>query len=220
MRASLHQKAINLQRCGLPPFYKALTPNAYAAPNAKFLALMYNPFGVVRSNWFPTATGRTFEFKPSSAPLAAVKDDIIMFSRIDNAMGERNECKNGLDQHQAGVSSLFAGMNMKPGKFGSGPGGPTIDSQVAKFLQGDRTHDQSVINLGVRSTEHGDIWIRYLLAKSDGSIVNSEDDPNKAFAALFGAGGAAAVKYMESFAAFEKSMGEQQWTVRLCNSSQ
>jgi len=80
---------------------RPLTPNAYAAPNAKFLALMYNPFGVVRSNWFLTATGRNFEFKPSSAPLAAVKDDIIMFSRIDNAMGEKNECKNGLDQHQA-----------------------------------------------------------------------------------------------------------------------
>ncbi|MDX2022873.1 MAG: DUF1552 domain-containing protein [Deltaproteobacteria bacterium] len=173
------------------PFYKALTPQAQAAPNAKFLAVMYNPFGVVRSNWFPATTGRNFEFKASSAPLAAVKNDLIMLSRIDNAMGEKNECKNGLDQHQAGVSSLFAGANMKPGKFGSGPGGPTIDSQVAKHLFPDRHHDQVVINLGVRSTEHGDAWIRYLFLKTDGSIVNSEDDPGKAFAALFGAGGTA-----------------------------
>jgi Protein of unknown function (DUF1552) len=236
----------------LMPFFDALTPkDAIAAPSAKFLVVMYHPFGVVRANWFPTATGKNFTFKPSSAPLAAIKDDVIIFSRIDNAMGEKNECKNGLDQHQAGVSSLFAGANMKSGKFGSGPGGPTIDSQVAKFLLPDRHHDQSVINLGVRTTEHGDSWIRYLFAKTDGSIVDSQDDPNKAFANLFGAGGAASLpnmpakpftglkdalkddlmtferrlalpererfqKYMESFAAFEKSTSVELSPENLC----
>lgn len=239
-----------LSAVSLMPFAKALTPPAYAAPNAKFLVVMYNPFGVVRNNWFPTGTGRNFTLKPSSAPLAAIKDDIIIFSRLDNAMGEKNECRNGLDQHQAGVSSLFAGANMKPGKFGSGPGAPTIDSLVGKHLEPNKHHDQSVINLGVRTTEHGDAWIRYLFLKTDGSIVNSLDNPELAFTSLFGKGGAAPVatpqkpftglkdalkddlltferrlatpererfqQYMESFAAYEKSLAVEMAPENLC----
>ncbi len=240
-----------LSAVSLMPFAKALVPNAYAAPNAKFLAVMYNPFGVVRANWFPTGTGKNFTLKSSSAPLAAIKDDIIIFSKLDNAMGEKNECKNGLDQHQAGVSSIFAGATMTPGKFGSGPGAPTIDSLVAKHLQPDRHHDQAVVNLGVRTTEHGDAWIRYLFRKTDGAIVNSQDNPDLAFTSLFGKAGTAlpppaqqkpftglkdALKddlltferglagpererfqqYMESFAAFEKSLTVEMAPETLC----
>ncbi len=170
------------------PFVKLLTRNAYAAPNAKFLVALYHPFGVVHADWFPATAGRTFEFKKASAPLAAIKNDIIIFSKIDNAMGEKNECANGLDQHQAGVSSTWAGATMRGGKA-AGPGTATIDSQVAKHLVPDKHHDQVVINLGVRSTEHGDAWIRWPFRKTDGAHVESQDDPAKAFRTLFGDGG-------------------------------
>ncbi len=170
------------------PFVRSLVPDAHAAGNARFLFAMYNPFGVYGPEWYPTTFGRDFQFKKASAPLAKIKDNLILFSNIDNAMGEKNECKNGVDQHQAGVSSLFAGATMTRGGFGSGPGAPTIDSVIAKHLHPERHHDQVVTNLGVRSTEHGDHWIRYLFRKSDGAIVNSEDDPAKAFKALFGTG--------------------------------
>lgn len=190
------------------PFVNALTPKAYAQRGtAKFLFVMYHPFGVNSPEWYPSTFGRNFQFKRASAPLAAIKDDIILFSNIDNAMGEKNECRNGLDQHQAGVSSIFAGATMMPGRFGSGPGGPTIDSVIARHLEPQKHHDQVVTNLGVRSTEHGDHWIRYLFRKTDGAIVNSEDDPTRAFRALFG-DGVAAVPTRKPFTGLKDALRE------------
>lgn len=166
------------------PFMRAVMKPVQAASGPQFMFVMYHPFGVYHPEWFPNETGRNFSFKMSSSGLQAVKDDIIIVSKLDNGMGEKNECVNGIDQHQAGVSTVFANAVMK-GKDAP-PGGPTIDSVIARHLEPGRHHDEVVANLGVRATEHRDTFIRWVFRKTDGTTVQPQDDPTKAFASLFG----------------------------------
>lgn len=173
-----------LAAVGALPFVRHLVPSAHAAPTGpKFLFLVYHPFGVVAPDWYPDTFGRNFKLKTCSAPLEEIRNDIILLQNIDNAMGEKNECENGWDQHAAGVCSIFSGATMKAPQES---GGPTIDTVVAKHLNPSAHHDDVVANLGVRSDEHK--TAKNILKKSDGAVVVSEDDPSAAFRALFGSG--------------------------------
>lgn len=174
---------------GALPFVRHLTPVAHAATGAKFCFIFYHPFGVVTNEWYPDTFGRNFQLKKCSAPLEEIRDDIILFRNMDNAMGMKNECKNGKDQHAGPVASLYAGFDMEGADgIDRGPGGPSFDSLLARHFHPNLHHDEVVTNLGVRSDEHKTNW--KLLKKTDGATVVSEVDPRVAFAAIFGAGGA------------------------------
>lgn len=173
-----------LAAVGALPFVRHLVPTAHAAPTGpKFLFVVYHPFGVVSPAWYPDTFGRDFKLKTCSAPLEEIRNDIILIQNLDNAMGEKNECENGWDQHSAGVCSIFSGATMKSDQE---PGAPTIDSIIAKHLNPNAHHDDVVANLGVRSDEHK--TAKNILKKSDGAVVVSQDDPSAAFRAIFGAG--------------------------------
>jgi hypothetical protein len=185
---------------------------------------MYHPFGVVKEEWFPEGLGSGFslEGKKSSAPLQAIRDDIIMFSNIDNAVGEKNECANFIDQHHAAVSSLWTGGEMDGGPAYCGepsdsrfntctrprPSMPSIDSVIAQHMLPDLHHDQVVANLGVRSTDFKDGHVHWLHQKVDGTTVVAENDPRAAFAALFGADSATLVEQPRPFTGLKDAIRE------------
>lgn len=178
-----------LAAVGALPFARHLVPVAHAATGPKFLFVLYHPFGTYADEWYPDDFGRDFKLKTCSAPLEEVRNDIIMFRNIDNAMGEKNECENGMDQHSAGVCSIFSGATMTVDQQS---GGPTIDTVIAQHLHPNLHHDDVVANLGVRSDEHK--TAKNILKKSDGTVVVCQDDPSEAFRAILGGVGDSAPK--------------------------
>jgi hypothetical protein len=81
------------------PLLEAMTP-ARAAPAATHplrLAFLYIPNGAIMDAWHPTGEGRDFTLSPTLAPLAPVKDDILVLSGLDSRNSE-GLTGNGHDQ--------------------------------------------------------------------------------------------------------------------------
>ena len=86
------------------PWLEAMTPTASAAsPEAApvRMAVLYMPNGVNTSMWTPEGTGHDFVLSPTLAPLADLKDDILVLSNLWNAAA------NTGDGHYVKESSIL-----------------------------------------------------------------------------------------------------------------
>src|SRR4026209_2216463 len=82
---------------GLPPLVSMFNLNgtAYAADTKmsgavqKRFVFWFNGNGIPERYWIPSATGADYDMTPCLAPLARVRNDVLVLSGLDNA-GDRS----------------------------------------------------------------------------------------------------------------------------------
>jgi len=89
---------------------RAAADTVACAPPKRFLA-MFVPNGIVMRSWTPAATGREWALTPTLAPLAPVKDDLIVVSGLTHP-GYRTQDIG----HPAGVGSFLSCKVIREGE--------------------------------------------------------------------------------------------------------
>src|SRR5271154_890530 len=123
---------------GLPPLISmfnaagtayAAGPRATAKPSGpigKRFVLWFNGNGITERYWIPSRTGADYDITPCLAPVARLKDDVLVLSGLDNtAVGAI-----GGDGHASAMSALMTGMAFT----GRGAGGRSLDQMVAEKI--------------------------------------------------------------------------------------
>lgn len=165
------------------PWMEAMGPvrPAYAQSQkaSRFIAV-YQPGGTVMNRWRPNNAGE-LNLSPILAPLAPVKDKLLVFSGLDM------KCAQG-EQHQAGIVGLLTGMAQgQAGRYVSGPSLDQVIADVASMGKARRS-----IELAVRwatGKSHGLLHpINSMTFANDGraSPIPPRIDPVEIFNALFG----------------------------------
>lgn len=144
------------------PVALTLGRNAMAAPGALKALFLYVPDGVIPSAWHPSGTGTNFTLPAMSAPLEAVRDDVV-FVRGTNMYA-------GGHTHEGGVH-----------KFITGAGDISLDVFLGQEIGGD-TPLRS-LQLGVATGFQGSLSVSYVGA---GQLVTPDDNPLNVFSRMFG----------------------------------
>jgi hypothetical protein len=139
------------------PWLEVMRPDSAHAqgaskPAQRFISV-YTPGGTVINKWTPTGSETAPVLSPILAPLAPMKNKLLVLSGLDlkSAVGE---------QHQAGIIALLTGTQQS-GQFRNYAAGPSIDQVIASRFNKPR-----------RSLE---IAVRWATGKSHGllSPINS-----------------------------------------------
>jgi hypothetical protein len=168
------------------PLLESLPPRlAHAqagSAHPRRFVVFFSPNGTIAPNWEPAGTATSFQLSPILAPLAPHQGDIVIVQGVDQQGG-------GGDGHQNGIGGMLTGTMLNPGPFTGGDGsssgwagGISVDQRIAEAIGGD-TRFKS-IELGVQ-VGSADNWGRMCYAGSDQPLP-PEDDPNRAFARIFG----------------------------------
>jgi hypothetical protein len=173
---------------GLPPLISMFnsTGTAYAAGTKavgssggaipKRFVLWFNGNGIAERYWIPSRTGPDYDLTPSLAPIARLKDDVLVLSGLDNtAVG-------GIagDGHAMAMSSITTGYAYT----GRGAGGRSIDQLVADKL-GNESRFRS-LQIGVSQESFGGS-IQKMSWSGPNSPLPPEEIPHRLFDRLFGA---------------------------------
>ncbi|MEM9192852.1 MAG: DUF1552 domain-containing protein [Myxococcota bacterium] len=128
----------------------------------RFLGV-YTPGGTVLDRWRPTGDERNYTMSPILAPLAPVRDKLIVLDGLEmrSARGE---------QHQAGIIAWLTGTEQSS-EHRNFAAGPSVDQVIA-----------SRISRGVRPRASLEFAVRWATGNSNGllhpiNVVNFEDNP-------------------------------------------
>jgi hypothetical protein len=183
------------------PLLDAMVPALSAlavtgAKPARRLGFVYVPNGVIQDQWVPAATGTGFELSPTLAPLAAVRDKLLVLSGLTQRQAESFGDGNG--DHARGCASWLNGVHPKRTEGAGVQAGTTID-QIAAAELGKLTRLPS-LELALESQERGlgscdngyaCVYINTISWRTPTSPVPMEIHPRVAFDRLFGDGGSA-----------------------------
>ena len=113
---------------GLPWLEAMALGNSRAAPDASpvRMAALYMPNGAYPAAWTPSAAGRDFEFKPSLAPLADLRQQVTVLSNLWN-----EQAKDG-DGHYVKESSILTCARIKKTQGADLRNGTSFDQVAAK----------------------------------------------------------------------------------------
>jgi hypothetical protein len=111
------------------PARRALRADGSIAPAVRFVAL-YMPNGVWSPDWTPAGAGREFELSRTLAPLAPVKDDVLILS------GLRNENSRDGDGHYAKTAPWLTGAAIRRTGGRDLMNGVSMDQVAARALDG------------------------------------------------------------------------------------
>src|SRR5215217_7123124 len=140
------------------PFLESLAPRAFAqatsgaagaaAKRPVRMAVLYMANGVNVSKWTPAGFGRDFELSPTLSPLAAHKNDLLVFSELMN-----KAAING-DGHYVKSAGLLTGTTItKTTGKDIRAGGVSMDQLAARRI-GHLTPLPS-LELGIEPVETG-----------------------------------------------------------------
>jgi hypothetical protein len=190
------------------PLLDAMVPalSALAVTNAnpaRRLGFVYVPNGVIQDQWVPAATGAGFELSPTLAPLAAVRDKLLVLSGLTQRQAESFGDGNG--DHARGCASWLNGVHPKRTEGAGVQAGTTIDQLAANEL-GKLTRLPS-LELALESQERGlgscdngyaCVYINTISWRTPTSPVPMEIHPRVAFDRLFGDGGTASSRLAQA----------------------
>ena len=119
------------------PLLDSMVPalSALAATGAKpvrRLGFVYVPNGVIQDQWVPSAVGAGFELSPTLAPLAPVRNKILVLSNLAQKQAESFGDGNG--DHARGTASWLNGIHPKRTEGAGIQAGTTIDQIAAERL--------------------------------------------------------------------------------------
>ncbi len=150
------------------------------------MACLYFPNGVWRRSWFPEKAGADYDFTPSLQPLAAHRDNLLVFSGLDKRHS------HGGDGHYAKTANFLTGLLVKKttGKDLS-VGSASIDQVCARQI--GRLTPLPSLELGIDPVISGidsivgytRLYGSYISWRSPSQPVAREIDPKAAFSRLF-----------------------------------
>ncbi|MCH9686539.1 MAG: DUF1552 domain-containing protein [Deltaproteobacteria bacterium] len=145
------------------PLALTLGRNAVAAPGDVKVMFVYVPDGVIPELWHPTGGTTGFTLPQMSAPLEAVRDDLVFVRGLRMYAGGAT--------HEGGVAKLL-----------TGDGDVSLDVFLGEQLGADTPHKS--VQLGVASNfQNGSGSVSYI---GSGQQVAPDDNPLSAFDRLFG----------------------------------
>jgi hypothetical protein len=162
-----------------------------AAGVAKRFIMFFSANGVIMNDWTPTGGETTFTLSKNLAPLASHKNDLLILRGLNNEVSYNSP---GSNAHDLSMGTMLSAMPMVIGPSGLGRanhvidgtvGGPSIDQVIAKTIgKGQRF---TSLSLGAQSTSTIlEPMVTKMAYRGSGDPVIPEDDPARAFAALFG----------------------------------
>lgn len=145
------------------PLALTLGRNAIAASGDVKVMFVYMPDGVIPSLWHPTGGATDFTLPQMSAPLEAVKDDLVFVRGLKMYAGGAT--------HEGGVAKLL-----------TGDGPMSLDVFLGEQIGTDTPHKS--VQLGVATNfQNGSGSMSYI---GPGQQVAPDDNPLSAFERLFG----------------------------------
>jgi hypothetical protein len=175
------------------PFLDAMSRprRARAAGVAKRFIVFFSANGTIMDNWTPTGGETDFTLSPILAPLAAHRDRLLVLRGLANEVSYNTP---GSNPHDLAMGTLMTAVPMKLGPSGLGranhivdgtAGGPSIDQVIAKSIGAGKRFTS--LSLGVQSTSTIlEPMVTKMAYRAAGDPVIPEDDPGRAFLALFG----------------------------------
>jgi hypothetical protein len=162
------------------------------------MAFLYIPNGVNVNCWFPKEAGANYELPYTLAPLADFKNDITVFSQLDN--NQANDFGDGGGGHARASATFLTGVHPRKTAGSDIKAGVSVD-QVAAEKVGDQTKLPSLELSCDHGQRAGSCDSGYSCAyqfniswKSESMPMNPEVDPKLAFDRLFGSADDAATK--------------------------
>lgn len=183
------------------PWLEAMLPRAAAAQSAQpplRAAFVFFPNGAIMPDWTPTATGATYDLPRTLAPLAKVKDKLLVLSGLaqDNARAKGD----GPGDHARSAAAFLTGEH--PTKTGGADikAGVSVD-QVAAEKLAPLTRLPS-LELGLESGRNGGqcdsgyacAYSNNISWKTPNTPMAKELQPKLVFERLFGGGQEAVVQ--------------------------
>ena len=167
---------------------------ATGAKPARRLGFVYVPNGVIQDQWVPSAAGAGFELSPTLAPLAPVRNKILVLSNLAQKQAESFGDGNG--DHARGTASWLNGIHPKRTEGAGIQAGTTID-QIAAERLGRETRLPSLElaleaqerSLGSCDNGYACVYINTTSWRTPTTPVPMEIHPRIVFDRLFGDGG-------------------------------
>jgi Protein of unknown function (DUF1552) len=175
------------------PFLDAMTVKrrARAAGVAKRFIVFFSANGTIMDHWAPGGGETDFTLSPILSPLATHRDRLLILRGLGNEVSYNSP---GSNPHDLAMGTSLTAMPMIIGPSGLGradhiidgtAGGPSIDQVIAKTIGAGQRFTS--LSLGVQSTSTIlEPMVTKMAYRASGDPVVPEDDPGRAFAALFG----------------------------------
>ena len=116
------------------PLMEAMLPNgrsAFAATDRPTRMLAYYvPCGIHMQAWTPQADGANYQLTPTLAPLAAVKDDLLVLTGLANKPAQ----PDGPGDHASGTGSFITATHVRKTQGDDIPNGISMDQLVARQI--------------------------------------------------------------------------------------
>jgi hypothetical protein len=183
------------------PFLDAMVPAmstlaAAAKPTAR-LGFVYHPNGIIHNQWIPSAVGAGFELSPSLAPLASVRDRLVVLSGLSHL--EANSKGDGNGDHPRSTAVWLSGVHAwssNDATSGQVQLGTTADQIAAKTI-GRETRlpslELAVENPTQIACDTGDCFFSNTISwRTPTTPLPMETHPRVVFERLFGDSGSAA----------------------------
>jgi len=191
------------------PLLEGMLPGGYAAtatakPPVR-LGWVYFPNGMVRESWTPKGTGRDFEFNTTSAPLAPVRDHVMLITNLAHDRAQPNG--DGAGAHAREGATFLTAVQAKKTGGKDIYLGESIDQVIARQI-GRQTRLPS-LELGVEPNRkegrcdsgYSCIYMSNISWRSATQPSSVEINPRRAFDRLFGAKGEDGARFRERSAA-------------------
>ena len=150
------------------PFLRTLfETEVFGANTAKRAVFFWFPSGIVHKYWHPEATGSNFDFPLSLEPLKALKNDLALVKGVNYDCGHH---------HNPGTRYCLTGTSA----------GPSVDTILGDKLKADVRFPNLRLGTFTQLRSGYDSAVSWTQASTPAPI---EDNPKKAFAALFGTAG-------------------------------
>jgi hypothetical protein len=188
------------------PFLDAMVPalSARAAAPSKGalrLGFFYVPNGIIMENWLPKGEGTNFQLSPTLAPLAPFRDQMIVVQGLSNHQASLG---TGAGAHSKCQTTWISGVACKETEGADIRAGMTLDQYAAAKICED-TPLRS-LELCTEPTYMGAVCEQGLSCvyqntfswRTPTTPLPLENNPRVVFERLFGEGGSAAERLMQS----------------------
>jgi hypothetical protein len=183
---SLLPRSICATETGAPKL--ALTPGG--APLRT--AFIYHPNGAQQDHWFPTGSGREFQFNKTMEPLEALKSHVQVFRGLDQINAEAGP--DGAGDHARANATFLTGLRARKTAGADIRVGQSIDQLIATHV-GDTTRFASlelscdaVRKSGGCDSGYSCAYQFNLSWRAPETPMTPEPNPRLVFERLFGAG--------------------------------
>jgi hypothetical protein len=185
---------------GLPPLVSMFNSNgtAYAAeasagvgpvsPVEKRFVFWFNGNGIPERYWIPSRTGAAYDMTPCLAPLARLREDVLVLSGLDNAAVGGSVG----DGHSGSMSALMTCTRYT----GRGPGGASLDQILARRM--DANSRFRSLQIGVSQESFGGAIQKNMSWSGPDRPLPPEEIPHRLFDRLFGGNDAGWIRRKQS----------------------